>query len=264
MAKAANSGSTQRQDKLQELRERKEALERETERVARLSHERAITKDGHAVGVFANLGHAAEAADALENGAEGVGLFRTEFLFLNRNDAPDEDEQFEALSELRGVMDQRPVIIRTLDVGGDKVAPSLGLPQGSKSLPRRACHSALPSRRELFRTHLRAILRAGHGGNFQIMFPMISEPQELRDALSELENAHAALESESKAHAWPIPVGIMIEVPSAATPDRPTRTNGRFLQHRNQRSHPVRCSQPIATTPTWRASRTPFTRLSSA
>jgi phosphoenolpyruvate-protein phosphotransferase len=203
-------------DKLQELRERKEALESEKERVARLSHKRAITKDGHTVGILANLGHAAEAADALERGAEGVGLFRTEFLFLNRNDAPSEDEQFEALHELREIMEQRPVIIRTLDIGGDKVAPSLGLPrEANPFLGVRAIRLCL-NRRDLFRTHLRAILRAGHGGNFQIMFPMVSDPQELRDALSELENVRAALQRENKAHAWPIPVGIMIEVPSAA------------------------------------------------
>jgi len=203
-------------DELRNLRERKEALEREAERVARLSHERAVTKDGYAVGILANLGHAAEAPSALERGAEGVGLFRTEFLFLNRSDAPGEDEQFEALSQLRRVMDQRLVIIRTLDIGGDKAAPSLGLPrEANPFLGVRAIRLCL-NRRELFRTHLRAILRAGHGGNFQLMFPMISDPQELRDALAELQNVHAALLSENKPHAWPIPVGIMIEVPSAA------------------------------------------------
>ena len=202
--------------KLQELRARQEALERETERVARLSHKRAITKDGHAVAILANLGHAAEAADALERGAEGVGLFRTEFLFLNRNDSPSEDEQFEALHELREIMERRPVIIRTLDIGGDKVAPSLGLPRETNPfLGVRAIRLCL-ARRELFRTHLRAILRAGHGGNFQLMFPMISDPPELRDALLELENVRATLQRENKAHAWPIPMGIMIEVPSAA------------------------------------------------
>jgi phosphoenolpyruvate-protein phosphotransferase/dihydroxyacetone kinase phosphotransfer subunit len=201
---------------LQDLRERKEALEREAQRVARLSHERAITTDGHAIGILANLGHAAEAADALERGAEGVGLFRTEFLFLNRIDAPGEEEQFEALSQLREVMDQRPVIIRTLDIGGDKIAPGLGLPrEANPFLGVRAIRLCL-NRRELFRTHLRAILRASHGGNFQLIFPMISDPQELRDTLSELQNVHAALLSEDKPHAWPIPVGIMIEVPSAA------------------------------------------------
>jgi phosphoenolpyruvate-protein kinase (PTS system EI component) len=198
-------------DKLPELRERKEALESEKKRVARLSHKRAITKDGHTVGILANLGHAAEAADALERGAEGVGLFRTEFLFLNRNDAPGEDEQFEALHELRAIMKQRPVIIRTLDIGGDKVAPGLGLPrEANPFLGVRAIRLCL-NRRDLFRTHSGAI-RARLTKQFSDHVPDDSDPQELRDALSELENVRAALQRENKAHAWPIPVGIMIEV----------------------------------------------------
>ena len=203
-------------DKLSDLQARKELHEQESQRAARLSHERAITKDGHVVGILANLGHAAEAADALKSGAEGVGLFRTEFLFLNRDDAPSEEEQFAALREVREVMDQRPVVIRTLDIGGDKVAPGLGLPhEANPFLGVRAIRLCL-NRRDLFRIHLRAILRAGHGGNFRIMFPMIADPQELREARSELENVHTMLENENEAHAWPIPVGIMIEVPSAA------------------------------------------------
>jgi phosphoenolpyruvate-protein phosphotransferase/dihydroxyacetone kinase phosphotransfer subunit len=201
---------------LRELSERKEQLAKESERLHRISREQAITKDGHVVPVFANLGHAEEAAQAIEHGADGVGLFRTEFLFLDRDDAPGEDEQFEELRELQRAMDLRPVIIRALDVGGDKNAPGLGLPrEANPFLGVRGIRLCL-SRRELFRTHLRAILRAGHGGNFRLMFPMISEPQELRDALSELQKAHIALESDAKQHAWPIPVGVMIEVPSAA------------------------------------------------
>lgn len=203
-------------EELQSLCARKEAHDLETARVARLGQERAITRDGHSIEILANLGHAAEAADALKHGAEGVGLFRTEFLFLNRNDVPGEDEQLDALREVRDVMEQRPVIIRTLDIGGDKVVPALGLPQEANPfLGVRAVRLCL-GRRELFQVHLRAILRAGHGGNFRIMFPMISDPQELRQARAVLENVHAMLERESKPHAWPIPVGIMIEVPSAA------------------------------------------------
>jgi phosphoenolpyruvate-protein phosphotransferase/dihydroxyacetone kinase phosphotransfer subunit len=202
-------------DKLQELQARKESQEQEMARVARLSHEPAITKDGHSVEVLANLGHAAEAAEALKSGAEGVGLFRTEFLFLNRSDIPDEDEQFEALRQLSQVMHQRPVIIRTLDIGGDKMPPALDLPvEANPFLGVRAIRLCL-ERRELFRTHLRAILRAAHGGNFRIMFPMITDLSELHEARAELEAVHAALENEKKAHAWPIPLGLMIEVPSA-------------------------------------------------
>ena len=203
-------------DKLRELRKRKEELANEAERVARLRRDPAITKDGQTVAVLANLGDATEAADALERGAEGVGLFRTEFLFLNRDDAPGEDEQFEALKELRFTMDRRPVTIRTLDIGGDKNAPGLSLPkEANPFLGVRAIRLCL-NRRELFRTHLRAILRAAHGADFRILFPMIADPQELREALSELESSHAELLSEGKLHAWPLPTGVMIEVPSAA------------------------------------------------
>jgi multiphosphoryl transfer protein len=203
-------------DKLQELRERKERQDKEAERLARLSQEQAITKDGHVVAVFANLGQTAEAAEALERGAEGVGLFRTEFLFLDRDDAPSEDEQFEALRELLKAMGRRPVVIRTLDIGGDKVAPSLGLArEANPFLGMRGIRLCL-NRRELFRAHLRAILRAGYGGDFRVIFPMITDSEEFREALSELEKAHLALESEAKDHAWPILTGVMIEVPSAA------------------------------------------------
>ncbi len=204
------------QEQLQELRTRKESLEREAERVARYSHERARTLDGYTIDILANLSNANEVADALKLGAEGVGLFRTEFLFLNRNDVPDEAEQFEAFRKVRDVMDQRPVVIRTLDIGGDKVAPALGLSKEENPfLGVRAIRLCL-KRRQLFRIHLRAILRAAHGGNFRILFPMIADPLELRDATMEMADVHARLESENIIHAWPIPLGIMIEVPSAA------------------------------------------------
>ena len=202
-------------EELQELQSRKDAREQENARVAHLSHEPAITTDGHTVEVFANLGHAAEAADALQSGAEGVGLFRTEFLFLNRNNLPDEDEQFADLRALKEAMDRRPVVIRTLDIGGDKPVPALNLPsEANPFLGVRAIRLCL-ERRELLRTHLRAILRAAHGGNFRIMLPMITDPRELHEARAEIEAVHAALENEKKAHAWPIPLGLMIEVPSA-------------------------------------------------
>ena len=145
---------------LETVRNRKESLDQESARAARLSHEPAMTKDGHAIEVLANLGHAAEAAEALKCGAEGVGLFRTEFLFLARDDVPGEDEQFAALSEVRKAMERRPVIIRTLDIGGDKAAPALGLPkEANPFLGVRAIRLCL-DQRELFRVHLRAILRA--------------------------------------------------------------------------------------------------------
>jgi phosphocarrier protein FPr len=201
--------------KLEELRARMKTQRLAAEEAARLSHEPAVTSDGHAIAIFANLGHAEEAAAALERGAEGVGLFRTEFLFLDRAAAPDEDEQFEALRQLREVMGTRPVIVRTLDIGGDKEAPYLGLErEANPFLGERGIRLCL-NRPELFQTQLRAILRAGSGGDFRIMFPMITELAELREARTALDEAHRALDQSGTPHAWPIPVGIMIEVPSA-------------------------------------------------
>lgn len=203
-------------DRLDSLRLRLKAEQQTAEAAARLAHEPAITTDGHTVGIFANLGHASEAAAALERGAEGVGLFRTEFLFLDRAAAPDEEEQFTALRPLCETMGQRPVIVRTLDIGGDKEAPYLDLPrEANPFLGERGIRLCLP-RPELFQPHLRAILRAGHGGDFRIMFPMVTELSELRAARAALEEAHCTLETEGIPHAWPVPTGVMIEVPSAA------------------------------------------------
>lgn len=203
-------------EKLASLRGLQEARSVAAEEEARHRHEPAATADGYAVSIFANIGRAAEATAAIEQGAEGVGLFRTEFLFLDRAAAPTEDEQYAALREVRDVMGKRPVVIRTLDIGGDKEVPYLGLAKeanpflGVRGI--RLCLSHL----DLFETHLRAILRAGHGGDFHIMFPMIAEPAELDEAKAVLEQVHSALERDSIPHAWPIPIGIMIEVPSAA------------------------------------------------
>jgi phosphocarrier protein FPr len=201
--------------KLDALRERARSQHAAAEAAAQSSHERAVTADGLAVPVFANLGAPREAAAALERGADGVGLFRTEFLFLDRPAAPDEEEQFEALRQLREAMGGRPVIVRTLDIGGDKEAPYLGLPrEANPFLGERGIRSCL-NRPDLFRTHLRAILRAALGGDFRIMFPMIAELAELREARAALKQAHRALVQSAIPHAWPIPVGIMVEIPSA-------------------------------------------------
>jgi multiphosphoryl transfer protein len=174
-----------------------------------------MTTDGHPVPILANLGSAAESGPALAHGAEGVGLFRTEFLFLHREGEPTEEEQFTALRAVRETMGERPVIIRTLDIGGDKEAPYLKMPkEANPFLGVRAIRLCL-SRPELFQPHLRAILRAGYGGNFRIMFPMIAEAVEFLQARSALEEAHHALVAKNQPHLWPLPVGIMIETPSA-------------------------------------------------
>jgi phosphocarrier protein FPr len=203
-------------ERLKAIHELQEQRRRIAEEEARHRDEPAITKDGHRIEIFANLGRPGEAPGALAQGAEGVGLFRTEFLFLDRSEAPTEEEQFEALREVREVMGSRPVVIRTLDIGGDKDVPYLGLAkEANPFLGVRGIRLCL-RHRDLFEAHLRAILRAGEGGNFRLMFPMISEPSELDEARAIVTEVHASLERDRIPNAWPIAVGIMIEVPSAA------------------------------------------------
>jgi len=200
---------------LQKLGTLRAAQDREAEEESRRAAERALTTDRHPVPIWANLGSAAESGPALAHGAEGVGLFRTEFLFLHRESAPTEEEQYTALRAVRESMGDRPVIIRTLDIGGDKEAPYLKLPrEANPFLGVRAIRLCL-NRPELFQPHLRAILRAGYGGDFRIMFPMIAELAEFHRARSALEEARQTLVATNQPHIWPLPIGIMIETPAA-------------------------------------------------
>jgi multiphosphoryl transfer protein len=176
----------------------------------------AATLDGHQVDIFANIGDASEVEAALHSGAEGVGLLRTEFLFLERDSAPTEEEQMQALLAIAGKMDGKTLIVRTLDVGGDKELPYLQTaPEANPFLGVRAIRLCF-SHEELFVTQLRAILRAGHGCDFQIMFPMIANVTDLNRATECLEKVHRDLEKENVPHLWPVKTGIMIEIPSAA------------------------------------------------
>ena len=176
----------------------------------------ASTKDGRKIEIAANIGNAQDAKAAVENGAEGVGLLRTEFLFLTRTTAPTEAEQVFALRQIGDTMGNKPVIVRTLDVGGDKELPYIQLPpEPNPFLGVRAIRLSL-RKPELFQTQLRSILRAGMGAHFRIMFPMVANPDEVVEALRCLEQAHESLQAEGLTHAWPIETGIMIEVPAAA------------------------------------------------
>jgi phosphoenolpyruvate-protein phosphotransferase len=170
----------------------------------------AITTDGHRVEVVANIGKAADAARAVEAGAEGVGLLRTEFLFLERQSAPTEDEQFAAYSAMTKALNGLPLIIRTLDIGGDKVVPYLSFPkEDNPFLGVRGIRLCL-RHPELFVPQLRAIYRAGQTGPVKIMFPMVGSLEDLRAAKEVAEKVRAEL------GAPPVEIGIMIEVPSAA------------------------------------------------
>ena len=176
----------------------------------------AVTTDGRAVEVVANIGSPEDARVALENGAEGVGLLRTEFLFLDRREAPSEEEQYHAYQTIADVMGTRPVIIRTLDVGGDKPLPYLDLEhEDNPFLGQRAIRLCL-NRPDIFKTQLRAILRATAGHNLKIMFPMIADVSEVRRARALLNEARVELETEKVPLADRVEVGIMVEIPAAA------------------------------------------------
>jgi len=182
-----------------------------------LSHakEPAVTKDGRTVEIVANIGGTQDAVKALENGAEGVGLFRTEFLFLKRSVPPTEETQYQAYRQALEIMGDRPVIIRTLDAGGDKDIPYLD--RGNEANPFlgwRAIRVCLDMP-EMFNTQLRALLRASYGHNLRIMFPMIATIEEVRAARAMLADAVNQLHEEEIPIADNFKVGIMVEIPAA-------------------------------------------------
>jgi phosphocarrier protein FPr len=189
-------------------------LARDTARLA--SAAPAVMQDGTAIEVVANIGSPEDARVALDNGAEGVGLLRTEFLFLDRRDAPSEEEQFDAYQTIAAVMGERPVIVRTLDVGGDKPLAYLDLGREENPfLGQRAIRLCL-NRPDIFKTQLRAILRATPQHNLKIMFPMIADVTEVRRARALLNEVRAELAAAKAPLADRIDVGIMVEIPAAA------------------------------------------------
>jgi len=170
----------------------------------------AITQDGHRVEVVANIGGLADAEQAADSGAEGVGLLRTEFLFLERTTAPTELEQFEVYRDIVKAMNGQPVIVRTLDIGGDKPVPYINVsPEDNPFLGERGIRLCL-NRPELLRKQLRAILRAAEFGPLRIMFPMVADLSEWREARDMVREIQAELSAPQ------VELGIMIEVPSAA------------------------------------------------
>jgi phosphoenolpyruvate-protein phosphotransferase (PTS system enzyme I) len=192
----------------QALAEERAALDQYRRREAR-------TADGRRIEVAANLGSASEAEDALEWGAEGVGLFRTEFLFMERDDLPSEDEQYEVYSAVARAFGEKPVIIRTLDVGGDKNLPGIDqIHEDNPFLGWRGIRMSLDTP-DLFKPQLRAILRAAARGNLKVMFPMVVEAGELRAAKKMLDEARGELEAEG-VEFGEIETGVMIETPAAA------------------------------------------------
>ena len=186
------------------------------ERLAQLKDVEAKTKDGVRIEVVANIGGKNDAVTALENGAEGVGLFRSEFLFMQGEDYPTEETQAEAYRYVLAKMGNRRVVVRTFDIGADKTAPYMEFPHEDN--PAMGCRATRYSlrHRELLKTQLRALLRASVYGRLGIMFPMIATVDEARKAKAVLAECKRELDAEGVPYSDSIEVGIMIEIPSAA------------------------------------------------
>jgi phosphoenolpyruvate-protein phosphotransferase len=203
------------QKTLARFEEMSRALAEERAALDRYRHREARTTDGRRIEIAANLGSASEAEDALEWGAEGVGLFRTEFLFMERDDLPSEDEQYDAYSTVARAFGEKPVIIRTLDVGGDKNLPGVDqIHEDNPFLGWRGIRMSLDTP-DLFRPQLRALLRAAAHGNVKVMFPMVVEAGELRAAKRMLDEARDELKAEG-IEVGEVETGVMIETPAAA------------------------------------------------
>ncbi|WP_035296366.1 phosphoenolpyruvate--protein phosphotransferase [Brevibacillus thermoruber] len=203
-------------EEIEAYRKKQAEYERQKSELAKLVHTATTSQDGVHVELAANIGSVQDLAGALENGAEGVGLFRTEFLYMGRDDFPSEDEQFQAYKQVLEQMGEKPVVIRTLDIGGDKHLAYMNLPQEMNPfLGFRAIRLCL-EQQDLFRTQLRALLRASAYGNLKIMFPMIATLEEFRQAKAVLAEEKQALLDKGIAVSDRLEVGIMIEIPAAA------------------------------------------------
>jgi multiphosphoryl transfer protein len=196
-------------------REQQRLAERQT-RLAKLLTHPATTRDGHPVELAVNITTADEAAVAFGSGAEGIGLFRTEMLFLERSSAPDEAEQFEAYSRVLQAAENRPVIIRTLDVGGDKILDYLNLPAEENPFLGFRAVRIYPVFELIFRTQIRALLRASVHGRLKIMIPMIATIEEARWVKKIIAEEKLQLTDQGIPVTGTLPVGAMIEVPAAA------------------------------------------------
>ena len=201
---------------LADFAERQKADAEQRAMLAQFKDREGATADGRRVVIEGNIGTPDDAVRVAELGGEGVGLFRSEFLFMDRTDLPSEEEQFAAYKKACEIMQGKPVIIRTLDIGGDKEVPALSLEKEQNPfLGYRAIRICL-NQPELFLTQLRALLRAAKYGDLRIMFPMISSVDEVRNAKQVLEEAKDLLTAEGVDFNPNVKVGIMVEIPVAA------------------------------------------------
>lgn len=188
----------------------------EKDELTKLKDLPAITLDGHQVEVCANIGTVRDVAGAERNGAEGVGLYRTEFLFMDRDSLPTEEEQFQAYKAVAEAIGSQAVIVRTMDIGGDKDLPYMNLPKEENPfLGWRAIRICL-DRKEILHDQLKGILRASAFGKLRIMFPMIISVEEVRELKAELEMLKVQLREKGQAFDETIEVGVMVETPAAA------------------------------------------------
>lgn len=204
------------QEKIKELTKNQENIKQEKQELEKYKNKKAITKDGHQVELLANIGGPQDIQIVIDNTAEGVGLLRSEFLYMDAKDFPSEEEQFEVYKKIAESLENKRLVIRTLDIGGDKDLKYMKLPKEENPfLGYRAIRIYLDNV-DLFKVQLRAILRASSYGNVAIMLPMISSIEELRKSKEIIEEVKQELKEKNIKFNENIEVGIMIEIPSSA------------------------------------------------
>ena len=204
------------QEKIKELTKNQENIKQEKQELEKYKNKKAITKDGHQVELLANIGGPQDIQIVIDNTAEGVGLLRSEFLYMDAKDFPSEEEQFEAYKKIAESLENKRLVIRTLDIGGDKDLKYMKLPKEENPfLGYRAIRIYLDNV-DLFKVQLRAILRASSYGNVAIMLPMISSIEELRKSKEIIEEVKQELKTKNIKFNENIEVGIMVEIPSSA------------------------------------------------
>ncbi|WP_350343380.1 phosphoenolpyruvate--protein phosphotransferase [Proteinivorax tanatarense] len=203
------------QDQIEEYKLKQKQFIEEKRKLNKYIDQQSKTKDGLVVELAANIGSPQDMEHVLANGAEGIGLYRTEFLYMDRDVSPTEDEQYESYKEVLEKMGDKPVVIRTLDIGGDKEIPYLNMPKEMNPfLGYRALRICLDNI-SMFKTQLRALLRASKFGNLKVMYPMVSSLEEIKEANDILEEVRCQLKAEGIEYR-DFEVGIMIEIPAAA------------------------------------------------
>ena len=201
---------------INEMTKKKEEIDKQNKLLQQLKGRESVTKDGQKIELCANIGSVLDVGNVLKNDAEGIGLFRSEFLYLESNDYPSEDVQFAAYKDVLSKMVNKRVIVRTLDIGADKQVDYFNMPkEENPAMGIRAIRICL-QRPDIFKTQLRALYRASVFGKLAIMFPMIASEWEIVKILEIIDEVKAELDSEGIAYSKNVELGCMIETPAAA------------------------------------------------